>query len=305
MSVPHGVEPHSLTLAPRLNWLRAGVLGANDGIVSIAALVVGVAAATNETLPVVIAGTAGIIAGSLSMALGEYVSVSSQRDSEAALIERERQELKDFPEAELQELAELYEAKGLSPATAMTVATELTSNDALAAHLEAELGIDELQLTNPWHAAVSSALSFLAGAALPMLAITLAGESIRIPLTFAASLVALGLTGGIGAYLGHSPLLRPIIRVMSGGALALALTWAIGLALGGDVALLGKSSGVVAELYPCRTPQRETRSRWLTKKSPVLPFPIKKKRQCGSVHGNNASSRSYPAKNKCNARSPK
>jgi vacuolar iron transporter family protein len=237
MSVPHGVEPHSLTLAPRLNWLRAGVLGANDGIVSIAALVVGVAAATNETLPVVIAGTAGIIAGSLSMALGEYVSVSSQRDSEAALIERERQELKDFPEAELQELAELYEAKGLSPATAMTVATELTSNDALAAHLEAELGIDELQLTNPWHAAVSSALSFLAGAALPMLAITLAGESIRIPLTFAASLVALGLTGGIGAYLGHSRLLRPIIRVMSGGALALALTWAIGLALGGDVAL--------------------------------------------------------------------
>ena len=237
MSVPHGVEPHSLTLAPRLNWLRAGVLGANDGIVSIAALVVGVAAATNETLPVVIAGTAGIIAGSLSMALGEYVSVSSQRDSEAALIERERQELKDFPEAELQELAELYEAKGLSPATAMTVATELTSNDALAAHLEAELGIDELQLTNPWHAAVSSALSFLAGAALPMLAITLAGESIRIPLTFAASLVALGLTGGIGAYLGHSPLLRSIIRVMSGGALALALTWAIGLALGGDVAL--------------------------------------------------------------------
>jgi len=111
MSVPHGVEPHSLNMAPRLNWLRAGVLGANDGIVSIAALVVGVAAATNETLPVVIAGTAGIVAGSISMALGEYVSVSSQRDSEAALIERERQELKDFPEAELQELTEIYEAK--------------------------------------------------------------------------------------------------------------------------------------------------------------------------------------------------
>ena len=119
----------------------------------------------------------------------------------------------------------------------MTVATELTSNDALAAHLEAELGIDELQLTNPWHAAVSSALSFLAGAALPMLAITLAEESIRIPLTFAASLVALGLTGGIGAYLGHSPLLRPVIRVMTGGALALAVTWGIGLLLGGEVAL--------------------------------------------------------------------
>jgi len=225
-------EPHRLNFAPRLNWLRAGVLGANDGIVSIAALVVGVAAATSDTGPILIAGTAGIIAGSLSMALGEFVSVSSQRDSEASLIRRERQELKDNPEAELLELAELYQQRGLSAATAAAVARELTEHDAVAAHLEAELGINELELTNPWHAAISSALSFLAGSALPMIAILLGPEDLRIPLTFAASLLALGLTGGIGAYLGQSPILRPVMRVMGGGALALAISWGIGTALG-------------------------------------------------------------------------
>lgn len=232
MSTEQEFEPHRLNFAPRLNWLRAGVLGANDGIVSIAALVVGVAAATSDTGPILIAGTAGIIAGSLSMALGEYVSVSSQRDSEASLIKRERQELEDNPEAELQELADLYQQRGLSASTAAAVARELTDHDAVAAHLEAELGINELELTNPWHAAISSALSFLAGSALPMVAILLGPEAVRIPLTFAASLFALGLTGGIGAYLGQSPILRPVMRVMGGGALALAISWGIGTALG-------------------------------------------------------------------------
>jgi VIT1/CCC1 family predicted Fe2+/Mn2+ transporter len=232
MSSEQEFEPHRLNFAPRLNWLRAGVLGANDGIVSIAALLVGVAAATSETAPILIAGTAGIIAGSLSMALGEYVSVSSQRDSEASLIKRERQELAENPESELQELAELYQQRGLSPDTAAAVARELTEHDAVAAHLEAELGINELELTNPWHAAISSALSFLAGSALPMVAILFGPEDIRIPLTFAASLVALGLTGGIGAYLGQSPLVRPVVRVMGGGAIALAISWGIGAALG-------------------------------------------------------------------------
>lgn len=232
MATEHEFEPHRLNFAPRLNWLRAGVLGANDGIVSIAALVVGVAAATSDTGPILIAGTAGIIAGSLSMALGEFVSVSSQRDSEASLIRRERQELEDNPEAELLELAELYQQRGLSAATAAAVARELTEHDAVAAHLEAELGINELELTNPWHAAISSALSFLAGSALPMIAILLGPEDLRIPLTFAASLLALGLTGGIGAYLGQSPILRPVMRVMGGGALALAISWGIGTALG-------------------------------------------------------------------------
>jgi len=191
-----------------------------------------VAAATSDTGPILIAGTAGIIAGSLSMALGEFVSVSSQRDSEASLIRRERQELEDNPEAELLELAELYQQRGLSAATAAAVARELTEHDAVAAHLEAELGINELELTNPWHAAISSALSFLAGSALPMIAILLGPEDLRIPLTFAASLLALGLTGGIGAYLGQSPILRPVMRVMGGGALALAISWGIGTALG-------------------------------------------------------------------------
>jgi VIT1/CCC1 family predicted Fe2+/Mn2+ transporter len=225
-------EPHRLNFAPRLNWLRAGILGANDGIVSIAALVVGVAAATSDPGPILIAGTAGIIAGSLSMALGEFVSVSSQRDSEASLIKRERQELEEHPEAELQELAELYQQRGLSASTAALVAQELTEHDAIAAHLEAELGINELELTNPWHAAISSALAFLAGSILPMVAIVLGPESIRIPLTFAASLLALGITGGVGAYLGQSPVLRPVFRVMGGGALALVISWGIGTALG-------------------------------------------------------------------------
>ncbi len=232
MATEQEFEPHRLNFAPRLNWLRAGVLGANDGIVSIAALVVGVAAATSDTGPILIAGTAGIIAGSLSMALGEFVSVSSQRDSEASLIRRERQELEDNPEAELLELAELYQQRGLSAATAAAVARELTEHDAVAAHLEAELGINELELTNPWHAAISSALSFLAGSALPMIAILLGPEDLRIPLSVAACLLALGLTGGIGAYLGQSPILRPVMRVMGGGALALAISWGIGTALG-------------------------------------------------------------------------
>jgi len=230
-------EPDRIAFQSRLNWLRAGVLGANDGIVSIAALVVGVAAATTDLGPIIVAGVAGIIAGSLSMALGEYVSVNSQRDSEASLIARERKELVEQPEEELLELADIYEKKGLSKKTAMIVAKELTEHDAFAAHLDAELGIDERTLTNPWHAAISSALSFLAGALLPMLAITLPPEEWRIPLTFVASILALGLTGGVGAYLGRSTMLRPVLRVIIGGSLALALTWFIGHLLGGGTVI--------------------------------------------------------------------
>jgi len=221
----------------RLNVLRAGVLGANDGIVSIAALVVGVAAATSELGPIIIAGVAGIVAGSLSMALGEYVSVSSQRDSEASLIDRERRDLLERPDEELLELAEIYQRKGLSQKTARLVAQELTDHDAFAAHLDAELGIDERTLTNPWHAAGSSAFSFLAGAALPMVAIVITPGDWRIPVTFVASLVALALTGGIAAYLGHSKIVRPVIRVVVGGSLALAITWLIGHLLGGGTVI--------------------------------------------------------------------
>lgn len=233
----HGPEPHRVTYSAHLNRLRAGVLGANDGIVSIAALVIGVAAATQDLAAILVAGGAGIVAGSLSMAIGEYVSVSTQRDSEAALIARERQELIDQPEAELQELANIYRGKGLSRATAQLVAQELTDHNAFRAHLDAELGIDERQLTNPWHAAISSALSFLAGALLPMLAISLTPGDWRIQVTFLASLVALGLTGAVGAGLGGSKIMRPILRVTLGGGLALALTWGIGHLLGTGIAL--------------------------------------------------------------------
>ena len=156
----HPAEPHAGAISSKLNWLRAGVLGANDGIVSTAGIVVGVAAATLERGPIFTAGIAGLAAGALSMALGEYVSVSTQRDTEKALLAKERRELKEQPEAELNELIGLYRAKGLSPETARTVAEELTAHDAFAAHVDVELGIDPHELTNPWHAAFSSAIAF-------------------------------------------------------------------------------------------------------------------------------------------------
>src|SRR5664279_338977 len=159
----HTNEPHTGDLAGRLNWLRAGVLGANDGIVSVAAIVVGVAGATSAIAPILTAGIAGLVGGAISMALGEYVSVSSQSDSQRALIEKERRELAEMPEEELAELTAIYESKGISPATAKQVALELTEHDALAAHLEAELGITEHAVVSPWEAAGASALAFTIG----------------------------------------------------------------------------------------------------------------------------------------------
>lgn len=163
--------------------------------------------------------------------------MSSQRDSEAALIEREKRELRTQPDVELQELVEIYQAKGLSEATARAVAEEYTAIDPIKAHLEAELGIKEHELANPWHAAISSAVSFLAGAILPMLAVIFTPPEWRILTTVLASIFALAITGGLGAYLGRSPMLRPIIRVTIGGALALAVTWGIGTLIGGGTAL--------------------------------------------------------------------
>jgi len=229
-------EPHRVSHLSKLNWLRAGVLGANDGIVSIAALLVGVAAATSDIGPLVIAGVAGLAAGAISMGLGEYVSVSSQRDSELALIAKEKQELIDQPEVELAELATIYEHKGLSPATAKTVAQELTDHDPIRAHLEAELNILEAHIVNPWAAALSSIVSFLAGAMLPFLSVLLAAPDYRILATVLASLIALGATGAAGAYLGGSRMIPAVIRVIIGGALALAVTWGIGTLLGTTVA---------------------------------------------------------------------
>jgi VIT1/CCC1 family predicted Fe2+/Mn2+ transporter len=229
----HGSEPHDAAFASKLNWLRAGVLGANDGIVSVAALIVGVAAATTDSAVILVTATAALVAGAISMALGEYVSVSSQRDSERSLIAKERAELEEEPEAELLELAEIYASKGLSKETALKVAVELTAHDALGAHLEAELHITEHQLTNPWHAALSSAIAFTVGAALPLVTMLLSPVEWRIGATFVSVVVALALTGGIGAYVGGSPLLRPILRVTIGGAAALAVTFGIGSLIGG------------------------------------------------------------------------
>ena len=228
----HENEPHGNAVAHRLNWLRAGVLGANDGIVSVAAIVVGVAGATTQTGPILIAGAAGVVGGAISMALGEYVSVSSQSDSQKALIEKERRELEEEPEEELAELAAIYQSKGLSPDTAQAVARELTAHDALSAHLSAELNIDREDIVSPWHAAIASAIAFVAGAVLPMLAILLPPENIRVPLTFAAVLVALALTGSVGAWIGGSSKKTAAVRVVIGGALALAATFAIGNLLG-------------------------------------------------------------------------
>jgi VIT1/CCC1 family predicted Fe2+/Mn2+ transporter len=232
----HTNEPHGAGIAHKLNWLRAGVLGANDGIVSVAAVVVGVAGATSGIAPILTAGSAALVGGAISMALGEYVSVSSQRDTQHALIAKERKELIDQPEEELEELTAIYQSKGMSHATALKVAQELTEHDALAAHLEAELGINEADVVSPWQAAWASAAAFFVGALLPLIAIllpTLAGaDNLRVPITFVAVLVALALTGSIGARIGGSHWLRPTLRVVIGGALALGATYAIGVLLG-------------------------------------------------------------------------
>ncbi len=232
MTTTHPSEPHGGGVSQRLNWLRAGVLGANDGIVSVASLVVGVAGATTDNAALLIAGLAGLVGGAISMALGEYVSVSSQRDSERALIAKEREELRTMPEEELAELTELYRQRGLSEETAQQVAEELTAHDALAAHLEVELGIDQEDLVNPWHAALSSAISFTVGALLPLLAILLPPPTWRVPVTFVAVLVALAATGWISAKVGGAAPLRASIRLVLGGALALVATWLIGTLLG-------------------------------------------------------------------------
>ncbi len=228
----HAQEPHVGGVAARLNWLRAGVLGANDGIVSVAAVVVGVAGATTAIPAILSAGAAALIGGAISMALGEYVSVSSSRDSTRSLIAKERTELATMPEAELAELTGIYQAKGLSVETARRVAEELTAHDALAAHLEAELHIDQDDVASPWTAAWASAAAFTVGAILPFLTILLLPEPVRIPGTFVAVLAALALTGALSARIGGASVARTVVRVVVGGALALGATFAVGWLLG-------------------------------------------------------------------------
>jgi VIT1/CCC1 family predicted Fe2+/Mn2+ transporter len=231
----HPREAHTEGLASRLNWLRAGVLGANDGIVSTAGLVVGVAGATAERTPVLLAGMAGLLAGALSMAGGEYVSVSTQSDTERAALDLERWELDNLPDHELAELAQLYRDKGLSPELARAVAVQLTAHDALAAHAEAELGIDPDERTNPWHAAASSMVAFTAGALLPLLAIVLPSLAWRVPVTVLAVTTALALTGVVSARLGRAPARPAVVRNVGVGLLAMGVTFAVGSLVGAGV----------------------------------------------------------------------
>lgn len=229
---PDHREPHTGGTAARLNWLRAGVLGANDGVVSTAGLVVGVAGATSSVTAILTAGLAGLFAGAMAMASGEYVSVSSQRDSERALLELEKRELASSPEAELSELAGLYQKKGLEPELARLVALRLTEHDAFAAHAEAELGIDPEHIASPWHAAIASFVAFTAGALLPLLAITLTPAAARVAVTAVVVLAALAATGVTGAALGQARRGPATVRNVLGGLLAMSVTYGVGILVG-------------------------------------------------------------------------
>ena len=228
----HEHEPHGDSVNNLLNKLRAGVLGANDGIVSVAGMVMGFAGATTDRHIIFFGGMAGLVAGALSMGSGEYVSVSTQRDTERALIHKESKELAEEPEEELAELAELYHQKGLSPELARQVAGELTKKDALRAHLDIELGIDPDELTSPWQAAAASMISFTVGALLPLLTILLFAQELRVFVTVGAVTAALALTGYLSARVGQAPTRPAVVRNVLGGLLAMAVTYAIGSLVG-------------------------------------------------------------------------
>jgi VIT1/CCC1 family predicted Fe2+/Mn2+ transporter len=222
-------------LIDRIGWLRAAVLGANDGILSTASLIVGVAAASIGTGEVLLAGTAGLVAGAMSMAAGEYVSVSSQSDTEMADLSRERQELATQPEFERMELAEIYVKRGLDPSLALQVADQLMAKDALGAHARDELGISAVTTARPVQAALTSAVTFAAGAALPFAVVLVAPAGRLVPLVSVAALGFLALLGAIGAKAGGANILQAALRVTFWGALAMALTAAIGALVGRTV----------------------------------------------------------------------
>jgi VIT1/CCC1 family predicted Fe2+/Mn2+ transporter len=219
-------------MAAKLNWLRAGVLGANDGIVSTAGLVMGVAGATTDSTAILIAGIAGLVAGSISMAGGEYTSVSAQKDSEKAALQKERLELEADPEGELRELAWFYEQKGMSLELATKVAKELTKKDALKAHAEAELGIDSEQHASPGQAALASFIAFAGGSLLPLLAVTGPWVEYRIPVTVSAVVASLAITGYVGAKIGGAKSSKAIIRNVVVSLLTMGITYGIGQLVG-------------------------------------------------------------------------
>ncbi len=232
---PHNfrhVELHKIISDSKLNWLRAAVLGANDGIVSVASVVVGVAGATDDRVVILTAGVAALVAGALSMAVGEYVSVSTQRDTEKSLLQKERLELKNSPENELEELISIYEKKGLSRHTAELVGKELTLHDALGGHADAELHIDPHNLINPWYAAYASGIAFFSGAIIPIIAIVLSPAQYSTQVTFISVIVALVITGALSAIAGGSKKRTAVIRVVLGGVFAMVITYAIGSLFG-------------------------------------------------------------------------
>lgn len=219
-------------LANKLNWLRAGVLGANDGIVSTAGIVMGVAGATADSKALLIAGLAGLVAGALSMAGGEYVSVSSQKDTELAAVRVVRETLCDAPDAALSALAAVYQGKGLNPDLATAVAEQLTQHDAVGAQVEAQLGISASEQTSPWQAAFASLVSFTVGALIPLLAMVLSATGVRVFATVVAVELALVLTGTISAQLGHARRLRGALRNVVVGSLTMGLTYGVGHLVG-------------------------------------------------------------------------
>ena len=219
----------------RAGWLRAAVLGSDDAIVSTASLMIGVAASSASKQAILVAGVAGLVAGSMSMAVGEYVSGSSQRDAEQADIGREKRELAEQPQAELDELAMIYVKRGLEPDLAMKVALQLSARDRLGAHLLDELGINQTSLARPMQAAWISAASFAFFAVVPIAGLFAAPAALRIPAIAALSLVRLAALGAFGGHLGGAPLGRAALRVTLGGALAMAVTAAIGRILGVSV----------------------------------------------------------------------
>ena len=235
---PHGAnaEPHQTEVGSKLNWLRAGVLGANDGIVSVAGLLTGVAATGAGGREILVAGSAALISGAVSMALGEYVSVSAQRDTEKMLGEKERWELENLPEEEHAELVQILMDKGMEKDTAEVAAVQMHEHNALRAHLQLELGMDEEDFTNPWVAAGASAVAFTVGALLPLIVSLIVPDGWRVAAVLISALLALSVTGTISAKFSEANKTRSVIRLVVGGALAFGVTYVIGALLGTTVA---------------------------------------------------------------------
>ena len=228
-------KSQGVEIAAKLNWLRAGVLGANDGIVSTSALIFGVAGANASHVTVVLAGIAAIAAGAMSMAVGEYVSVSSQRDLEEAELALEREQIARHPQVALAELTSLLEGRGMQHDVAKEAAIQLSDYDALGSHARVELGIDPGAVVNPWNAAFASVIAFTAGGLIPLLSMVLAPRAIEIWVSGAAVVVALGLSGWISAWLGGTSRIGSIARTVVGGLLAMSITYAVGKVAGTQI----------------------------------------------------------------------